>query len=58
MILINGGKDKLESSTIEDGYSWDDCTEFVEFMTKCKMADHPRLINKVVFKFMDLEEEL
>ena len=24
-------------------------------MTKCKVADHPSLSNKVVFKFMDLE---
>ncbi|MEE8478752.1 MAG: hypothetical protein V3S42_01975, partial [Candidatus Neomarinimicrobiota bacterium] len=58
VILINGGKDNLEAATIDDGFSWDDCTEFVEFMTKCKVADHPSLSNKVVFKFMDLEEEL
>jgi len=38
-------------------FDWDACTEFVEFMTKCKVADHPSLSNKVVFKFMDLEEE-
>ncbi len=58
VILINGGKDKLESSTIDDGFSWDDCTDFVEDMTKRKVANHPSLSNKVVFKFMDLEEEL
>ncbi len=58
VILINGGKDKLESSTIDDGFSWDDCTNFVEDMTKHKVANHPSLSNKVVFKFMDLDEEL
>ncbi len=58
VILINGGKDKLESSTIDDGFSWDDCTNFVEDMTKRKVANHPSLSNKVVFKFMDLDEEL
>ncbi|MHA2341032.1 MAG: hypothetical protein ACXADW_04110 [Candidatus Hodarchaeales archaeon] len=58
VILINGGKDKLESSTIDDGFSWDDCTDFVEDMTKRKVANHSSLSNKVVFKFMDLEEEL
>ena len=58
VILINGGKDKLESSTTDDGFSWDDCTDFIEDMTKRKVANHPSLSNKVVFKFMDLEEEL
>ena len=58
VILINGGKDKLESSTTDDGFSWDDCTDFIEDMTKRKIANHPSLSNKVVLKFMDLEEEL
>ena len=57
VILINGGKDILESSTREDGFTWDECVEFVEAMTKRKVANHPSLSNKVVFKFMDLEEE-
>tara|TARA_Y100001935_G_scaffold220071_1_gene193621 strand:+ start:3838 stop:4803 length:966 start_codon:yes stop_codon:yes gene_type:complete len=57
VILIDGGKDILESSTREDGFTWDDCVEFVEAMTKRKVANHPSLSNKVVFKFMDLEEE-
>tara|TARA_B100000674_G_scaffold497635_1_gene532177 strand:+ start:1389 stop:2354 length:966 start_codon:yes stop_codon:yes gene_type:complete len=57
VILIDGGKDILESSTREHGFTWDDCVEFVEAMTKRKVANHPSLSNKVVFKFMDLEEE-
>ena len=58
VILINGGKDKLESSTLDSVFAWDECTEFVEDMTKRTVSNHPSLSNKVVFKFMDLEEEL
>jgi len=57
VILIIGGKDKLESSTLDSVFAWDECTEFVETMTKRKVSNHPSLSNKVIFKFMDLEEE-
>ena len=57
VILIKGGKDTLESSSRDEGFSWNDCLEFVEDMTKQKVSNHASLSNKVVFKFMDLEEE-
>ena len=57
VILINGGKDKLESSTVDDGFDWSKCIEFVEDITKRKVSNHLSLSNKVIFKFMDLEEE-
>ena len=57
VILIINGKEKLESFTGENDFVWDSCVEFVENMTKSKIADYPSLSNKVVFKFMDLEEE-
>jgi hypothetical protein len=58
VILINGGKNKLESSTVEAEFGWEHCLKFIEDMTKSKVANHLSLSNKVVFKFMDLEEEL
>ena len=57
VILLNGGKEKLESF-VTDGFNWNDCTMFIEKMTNEKLANHPSLTNKVIFKFMDLEEEL
>ena len=57
VILINGGKDRLESSTVDTGFDWSKCAEFVEDMTKRKVSNHLSLSNKVIFKFMDLEEE-
>ena len=57
VILLNGGKEKLESF-VTDGFNWDDCTMFIEKMTNEKLVNHPSLTNKVIFKFMDLEEEL
>ena len=57
VILIKGGKDTLESSSRDEGFDWNDCIEFIENMTKRKVSNHPSLSNKVVFKFMDLEEE-
>ena len=58
VILINGGKAKLEASNIDITFGWDECVEFIEDMTTRKVSNHPSLSNKVVFKFMDLEEEL
>ena len=57
VILIKGGKDTLESSSRDEGFSWGDCVQFIEDMTKRKVSKHISLSNKVVFKFMDLEEE-
>ena len=58
VILIIGGKDRFEKSSITETFGWSECTEFIEKMTKQKVSEHPSLSNKVVFKFMDLEEEL
>ena len=58
VILINGGKDILENSEERDGFDWRECVEFIEDMVKMKVSEYPSLSNKVVFKFMDLEEEL
>ena len=58
VILIQGGKDKLESSVVDDEFDWDKCTDFIEAMTKMKVGNFVSLSNKVVFKFMDLEEDL
>ena len=58
VILINGGKEKLEAYKFDVTFGWDECVEFIEDMTKRKVSDHSSLSNKVVFKFMDLEEEL
>ena len=58
VILINGGKERLETSNIDITFGWDECVEFIEDMTKRKVSNHLSLSNKVVFKFMDLEEEL
>lgn len=58
VILINGGKKRLEAYKLDVTFGWDECVEFIEDMTKRKVSNHPSLGNKVVFKFMDLEEEL
>ena len=58
VILINSGKEKLESATGSGDFSWNECIEFVEDMTNKKIANYASLSNKVIFKFMDLEEEL
>jgi hypothetical protein len=58
VILINGGKERLEAYKLDVTFGWDECVEFIEDMTKRKVSNHPSLSNKVVFKFMDLEEEL
>ena len=62
VILIAGGKNKLGaapiSSPVDVLFDWDACVEFIENMTKMKANEHPSLSNKVIFKFMDLEEEL
>jgi len=58
VILINGGKERLEVYKLDVTFGWDECVEFIEDMTKRKVSNHPSLSNKVVFKFMDLEEEL
>jgi len=58
VILISGGKERLEASKLDIPFGWDECEEFIEDMTKRKISNHLSLSNKVVFKFMDLEEEL
>ena len=58
VILINSGKEKLKFSTESGRFGWDECVEFIENMTNIKVTDHVSLSNKVIFKFMDLEEEL
>ena len=58
VILINSGKEKLESAPGSGDFSWNECIEFVEDMTNKKIANYASLSNKVIFKFMDLEEEL
>jgi len=58
VILINSGKEKLEASTIDTAFGWDECVEFIEEMTKKNVKNHVSLSNKVVFKFMDLEEDI
>ena len=58
VILIAGGKNKLQVSVVDEPFDWDACVKFIENMTKMKANEHPSLSNKVVFKFMDLEEEL
>ena len=58
VILINGGKEKLEVYKLDVTFGWDECVEFIEDMTNRKVSNHLSLSNKVVFKFMDLEEEL
>lgn len=58
VILISGGQDNLESITHDDIFDWDDCIAFVGKMTLLKANKFPSLTNKVIFKFMDLEDEL
>lgn len=58
VILIRDGQEKLESVTSDDNFDWDNCVNFVEKMTSLKPNDYSSLTNKVIFKFMDLEEEL
>jgi len=58
VILLSGGREKLESYTDDVEFDWDKCVLFIEKMVNEKPASHPSLTNKVVFKFMDLEEEL
>jgi len=58
VILITGGKDKLEASNFAGTFGWNDCIEFIASMATKKVSNHTSLSNKVVFKFMDLEEEL
>ena len=59
VILIEQGKDKLDCELEEEvNMNWDSCTEFIEEMASMKPSDYPSLSNKVIFKFMDLEDEL
>ena len=58
VILITGGKKRLEAYKNDVTFGWEECVEFIENMTKRKVSNHLSLSNKVVFKFMDLEEEL
>jgi len=58
VILINSGKEKLEAYTTDTPFGWDECTEFIEMMTSENVKNHVSLSNKVIFKFMDLEEEI
>ena len=59
VILIEQGKDKLDCDLEEKvNMDWESCTEFVEEMASMKPVNYPSLSNKVIFKFMDLEDEL
>jgi len=58
VILINSGKEKLEAYTTDTPFGWDECTEFIEMMTNENVKNHVSISNKVIFKFMDLEEEI
>jgi|TARA_R110002074_G_scaffold316012_1_gene486440 hypothetical protein len=58
VILINGGKERFKAYKIDIPFGWNECVEFIEDMTTRKVSNHLSLSNKVVFKFMDLEEEL
>jgi hypothetical protein len=58
VILIDGGKDILKNSEERDGFDWRECVEFIEDMVNMKVSEYPSLSNKVVFKFLDLEEDL
>lgn len=58
VILITGGKKRLMASTVETQFGWSECTKFIKIMTNKSVKKHISLTNKVVFKFMDLEEEL
>jgi len=58
VILITGGKTRFESSVANGNFGWKECVAFITDMTTKKVSNHPSLSNKVVFKFMDLEEEL
>ena len=59
VILIDQGKDKLDCEVEESVHmNWKDCLRFIETMAVMKPAQFPSLTNKVIFKFMDLEEDL
>ena len=59
VILIEQGKDKLDCDLEEKvSMDWDGCTDFVEEMAAMKSTDYLSLSNKVIFKFMDLEDQL
>ena len=58
VILIRDGQVKLKSVISDNTFNWNNCVDFVEKMTSLKPNSYPSLTNKVIFKFMDLEEEL
>jgi len=58
VILITGGEKRFKLSVDNDTFGWKECMKFIESMISKKVSNHPSLSNKVVFKFMDLEEDL
>lgn len=59
-ILISNGKNKLQTvnTTPDNNFTWSNCTDFIIQMANEKPSNYPSLSNKVIFKFMDIEDEL
>jgi hypothetical protein len=55
IILIEQGMDKLSD---DEDNSWEDITTFVEKVSCMKQKEHTSLSSQVIFKFLDLNDEL
>ena len=54
IILIEQGVGKLS----DDEESWKEINEFVEHVSNLKQKNHLSLSSQIIFKFMDLREEI
>ena len=54
IILIEQGVDKLS----DDEESWKEINDFVEHVSNLKQKNHLSLSSQIIFKFMDLREEI
>jgi len=54
VILIEQGFDKLS----DEDETWDEIVEFVEYVSELKQRNHISLSSQIIFKFMDLREEI
>lgn len=54
VILIEQGFDKLS----DEGETWGEIVEFVEYVSELKQKKHISLSSQIIFKFMDLREEI
>jgi len=58
VILIEQGFDKLADDELADDETWDEINDFVKHVSNLKQKNHLSLSSQIIFKFMDLREEI